>query len=189
MKTVRLARVLAGAAKCAVPLIIFAGLFPTAPATGSTTSRHNLASDTRVLNSSPMVKFKVKRGHGSPQKAFESMIAGLFSSNPIDGCGFMVPTEFNSCASTVTGVTFHGSVTVRKTVIVGSEALVSVTGRYCESNSSKTACETNNNRYYEMPNGETTFDEAFSAASASTTTLSPVPCEKIKGNWYVITTQ
>jgi len=73
-------------------------------------------------------------------------------------------------------------------VVQGSKALVSLTGTLCigvEPLSSSTACSSNSSPAYRMPQRAADCTSAYQAATATQQLFTPVPCQLVRGTWYV----
>jgi hypothetical protein len=120
---------------------------------------------------------------------FQYLLAGNLGAV----CSYLDPAAQSFCLSGATSTTVgadSGSVTVRTAVIQGNEALVSVTGNLCGPGA---PCIANTNPSLGMPTSPGQFQSSYQAAIAAGTSsspgagaLSPQPCTKVGGKWYVV---
>ena len=126
-------------------------------------------------------------GHSTPQDAEAGLIKGELANNWAEACSYLVPSSQATCQSAAQArelPTLTGNAMVDSAVISGSDALVVVTGSMC---SSSTGCLSNNVGSTGMPDTYVTFTQAYAQVldNTSSTSLSPVPCIKINGQWFI----
>jgi hypothetical protein len=122
----------------------------------------------------------VAPGYATPEDAVYGFIQADFSGNVQVACSYVVPAVQSICRKTkITPPTGHLSVVGE--VTSGNQALVEVTGHFCQPGS---GCQTNTNPSIGMPGGSLSFKQAYND-SFTGGGLSPVPCVKINGKWYV----
>jgi hypothetical protein len=126
-------------------------------------------------------------GHSTPQDAEEGLIKGELANNWAEACSYIVPSSQATCQSAAQArelPTLTGNAMVDSAVISGSDALVVVTGSMC---SSATGCLSNSVGSTGMPDTYVTFTQAYAQVldNTSSTSLSPVPCIKINGQWFI----
>lgn len=118
-----------------------------------------------------------------PQTAVEAYIKAWQAGDANAMCAVVVPEERQECADTysdgvpqptVTNLAFH------QTVISDDRALVSATGTICAASQ----CEGNTSPNEGMPSPSLSFDEAWNAATTSTTSITSA-CQRINGKWYL----
>lgn len=128
---------------------------------------------------------KAANGGSTPADAITREFAALVAGNLDAACNFVPPTQQPTCLSAVSSTsptgTESGSITIRNTVVLGNEALVSLTGQMCIG----TNCPTNRDPAVGMPAGTLSFAQAFQTAYEGHGGLSPVPCILVNGRWYV----
>jgi len=88
------------------------------------------------------------------------------------------------CQSTTSGYPpATGSVTVRGAVTSGDLTLVEATGRICLANNGRSGKSA---PAVGMPTGSASFQQVYdNLVASSASVLSPVPCVRIEGKWYV----
>ena len=134
----------------------------------------------------------IASGHGSPEQAVQGFVDALNTNSVNNGsfCQWLEPSAVSGCQSGLGELKSQETVdittntlSVRSDVIDGTRALVSLTGQLCSSGGD---CTNNTDPNSGMPSASMSFDEAYSAAEANTqTTISPVACAEVGGNWYV----
>ena len=132
----------------------------------------------------------VSPGHDSPKAAADGFITDLVAGGT-SWCSYVDPADQSTCVTGASeaGLTVTGTFQIRNQVIVGSEAIVSVTGSLCtRSNASVTTaggCDSNSDPDAGLPPGAGTFAVAYSAAVNNSTDYNAVPCVAVNGSWYV----
>jgi hypothetical protein len=117
---------------------------------------------------------------------------GFFSDlvkNDKDACTFAAEgaTPFCLLALEATTSTF-ADLGVGQVTVKGTEALVTVTGRFCVTAAGSTNCTTNTNPRTGQPgsSGNKSFDSLYkTAVKGVAINKGAVPCERIKSEWYV----
>jgi hypothetical protein len=125
-------------------------------------------------------------GHNTPQQAAAGVIHAELSGHWSQVCNYLSPSQRSSCASLKlsSSSTMKGKINVVGAVISGDLALVKVTGRMCIT---RNGCFSNADPSAGMPTSSETFKQAYDNA-LNAGGLSPVPCIKINGKWYVNST-
>jgi len=125
-------------------------------------------------------------GHNTPQQAAAGVIHAELSGHWSQVCNYLSPSQRSSCVSLklASSSTMKGEINVVGAVISGDLALVKVTGRICIT---RNGCFSNADPSAGMPTLSETFKQAYDHA-LNAGGLSPVPCIKINGKWYVNST-
>ncbi|HEY6311232.1 MAG TPA: hypothetical protein VIY52_10575 [Streptosporangiaceae bacterium] len=125
-------------------------------------------------------------GHNTPQQAAAGVIHAELSGHWSQVCNYLSPSQRPSCVSLKlsSSSTVKGEINVVGAVISGDLALVKVTGRMCFT---RNGCFSNAAPSAGMPTLSETFKQAYDNA-LNAVGLSPVPCIKINGKWYVNST-
>lgn len=122
----------------------------------------------------------VAAGHDTPQDAAYGLIQAELSGNQQQACNYFVPAAQAACRGQQPQLP-KGQVSVKGAVTSGNQALVELTGKVCVQTN---ACVNTTDPTSGMPKGSVTFAQAYQKA-LSGVSLTPVPCIKVDGQWYV----
>jgi hypothetical protein len=136
-------------------------------------------------------------GNDSPADAVDGFYQGELDGNwgaaNVPGtspgaCSYVIPSFQSLCQAGTAGQgEATGQFTVGQAEISGSEALVPVTGSICAPSS---PCVENDDAGLGMPLSPEQFPADYQEAvdnslNGSSTSMSPVPCSQVDGEWYV----
>jgi hypothetical protein len=123
-------------------------------------------------------------GVATPQQVVTEFIQNELAGHWSKLCYYFPPAKRPGCSSDAGSLSGKptGKLTVDGAVISGTRALVKVTGHICLSG--KSDCQGNTDPELGMPTGSETFLQAYDKAVANGA-FSPLPCIKVKGQWYV----
>ncbi len=158
-----------------------------APASSPASAPASASASAAASGSASASASAAASGHGSPQEVETGLIKAELADDWNTACSYLVPTSQAACFQAALQnqlPAFTGNATVSGATISGSEALVAVTGTMC---SKTTGCVTNSVSSTRMPNAQLSFSQAYSQVLSNTknTGLSPVPCLKENGLWYI----
>lgn len=163
----------------------------TGSSTGSTVSTGTTVStgsngSTGSTGQAGQATHSASPGHNTPQQAAAGVIHAELSGHWSQVCDYLSPNQRSSCVSLKlsSSSTVKGKINVVGAVISGDLALVKVTGRICINGN---GCVSNADPSAGMPTSSETFKQAYDNA-LNAGGLSPVPCIKINGKWYVNST-
>jgi hypothetical protein len=127
-------------------------------------------------------------GHASPGAAVMGFFQFFVTGNN-NACTYVIPGDAIQCLlalksakATVSGIG------VGKTTIRGDEALVTVVGTFCVTQSKTKTCRSNQDPNVGQPKGggKSAFDDLYQpAVQGKAINTSAVPCQKIAGLWYI----
>jgi hypothetical protein len=132
----------------------------------------------------------VSPGNQSPTDAVDGFYQSELAGDWAAVCSYVTPSAQSLCLAGTSGqaaATGTANVGTMDLSASGNEALVSVTGSVCAPSS---PCVSNSDALLGMPSSPSQFAADYQAAVASTTSdsstsLSPLPCSRIGGKWYV----
>lgn len=139
-------------------------------------------------HSSTVLLSRPQPSHLTPQGATMGFFAG-FVRNDKNACTFAAEgaTPFCLLALENTTSTF-ANLGIGQVTVKGTQALVTVVGTFCVTQSGSTNCTTNSNLRTGQPDGSAhqsfaaLYKEAVKGIAIS---KGAVPCERIKSEWYV----
>jgi hypothetical protein len=127
-------------------------------------------------------------GHQSPQAATVGFIRGL-AAGAKDACVYVAPQNLVPCASAFPASTTFSiaNLGIGATTTRGTQAVVTVTGKFCTTQTGQTTCATNINQTTGQPRGNTAaaFATAYHPAVQESIGHRAIPCLSIGGQWYV----
>lgn len=147
-----------------------------------------MAACSSGVHSSAAVLSRPQPGHLTPQATTIGFFSEFVKDNK-DACTFAAEgaTPFCLLALENTTSTF-ANLGIGEVSVKGTEALVTVVGTFCVTQSGTTNCTTNGNLRTGQPNGSRrrSFDSLYKTAlTGIAINKGAVPCERIKSEWYV----
>jgi hypothetical protein len=127
-------------------------------------------------------------GHGTPQAATVGFIRGL-AAGAKNACVYVAPQNLVPCASAFPASTTFSiaNLGMGTTTIRGTQAVVTITGKFCTTQAGQTNCATNSNLTTGQPDAATAaaFSAAYHPATQESIGHRAIPCQDIGGQWYV----
>ena len=132
----------------------------------------------------------VSPGNESPADAVDGFYQSELAGDWAAVCSYVTPSAQSLCLAGTSGQGAATGTVHVGTMVIGPgnhEALVSVTGNICAPSS---PCVSNTDPATGMPNSPSEFATDYQAAVASSTSdsstsMSPMPCSQVNGQWYV----
>jgi len=140
--------------------------------------------NTAVPSAPPSSSSPAGPGYGTPQDAADGLYQAELQGDWAAACSYVTPDIQSLCQDVTSGYpAATGRVTVRGAVTNRNLALAEVTGSICLASN---GCSSNFDPAAGMPGGSASFQQVYDKLVASSASiLSPVPCVKIGGKWYV----
>jgi hypothetical protein len=166
---------------------------PPATASGAAASGTPAASTAPASTPAPAAPVTMSpagaaAGHGSPQGVVNAFFTDIVAGQNAAACGYVEPSQQAACLTDFNQIDAQGGlptghITAGPAVILGQQAIVGATGKFCVAGQ----CETSTNPQGGLPGGSLTFQQAYSkAASGTSSSVAAAACVEIGGKWYAI---